>query len=1711
MKKTLLIFFVFLSISCFAQFSKTHYIPPLSNSDSQEPQGQYLYISSPSLTAINFKIFNLGGPILDGTVSRDNPYVLKIGTGFDTQLLISKNNVSSVMNNKGYIIEAEDLVYVTVRLTSTPLNYQAGGLVSKGLAALGTQFRIGAFINTGVPQTNNNHYTFATILATENNTTIAFNDIKSGVSLINNASVGNLPNSITLNRGDSYAIAVEGPNNANRDGLIGASITSSKPIAVNCGSFAGTNGTNGGNLDLGFDQIVSAERTGTEYIFIKGNGIDATERPLIVANENNTDVFLNGSTVSLINLKAGDYIALDGTQFSSDGNLYVRTSKNVFAYQGIGGTSNQANQNMHFVPPLSCETPKIINNIPYINEVGNNTDFTGTVCIVTETDASLDFIINGISYSLATLPSNILVNGPLNVTGNMNFKTYTFKGLTGNISIFSTKQVYLSYFGSSGAATYGGFYSGFTFKPEVAFQPMDTRQSNCIPNIELKVNTLTAFDTFQWYFNNEQISAANSSNYFPVQPGYYYVSASISECGTTLTSDKIPVSECPSNLDNDLANDNIDVDYDNDGILNCTESYGNLAINSQNPATGVVSIGSYSNNFTETVVTSSPAAPTPFIGNTDGSFVTEVLEGKGYSVAYNVNFSQPININLSYVDTANLTDLLNSNSEFIINSDLNKTVTVLNPTNQLLIDTNYDGIYESGVTQFSSFEIRFRLNGTTPLSAGTGTFKFQSYQTKSLKITHKNLLDSVGNKATFKLTATCIPKDSDSDAIPDQLDLDSDNDGIPDLIEGHKNAKVLLNTDANRDGLDNAFEPGIAPFDTDTDGIPDYLDLDSDNDGIYDLAESGSTSPDSNNDGILDGNTFGTDGLLNSLETSNDNGVLNYTIADTDSDGNKNYADLDSDNDLCNDVIEAGFTDPNFDGLLGNRPITVNANGLVTSGTGYTTPNANYITAAPISITTQPNVAPTCELQNATITLTDNNGNSYQWQIFKGGSWTDIVDDTTYAGVTTNTLSITSVESGMNGTKYRVQLNKTGNTCGLLSSETILKVYALPIVNNVTIIQCDDDLNAKTYFNLTVKNEVISSNYADETFTYYTSLAGANAANPAELIPTPLAFENVNPPMPAPQGLMSVGARVANKITGCYSVAKLTLKVVATNIPVSYNIALPPVCDDFLDIDGNNNANNNKRDGIATFDLSTTKATIEAKLPALTSTDFYNINYYRNQADALSETNVITDIANYRNIGYPNIQNIWVRVDSNIDNACYGLGPFVTLSVEALPFANVISIPRQCDDKQAGIFTFNTSNLETTLLGTNQTFPVTVAYFDAANSPLKDANGVLITSPFPSTFTTTSQTIKALVTNNTAQKCFDQTLITFIVDHKPEAFAIPVIHLTECDDEKDPTDQNGLIDFNTSTIESEILQGQRGMLVTYSLQNGTVLSTLAPTFTTGTQNVLVTVTNPLNPSCPATTTLNFIVNPLPKINLNTNGSENQLVCSNLPTFFVKLDAGIQDGSPTSNYTYIWSKDGTVLSGSGKTAYTLDVNAEGIYTVEVKNSSGCIRTRMIKVTASDIAHLDTIKIIDLVDINSIAVNITGQGQYEYSLDEPYGPFQVSPLFENVPAGIHEVYINDKNGCGIISQTVAVLGLPKYFTPNGDGYNDFWSVKGVNANFNTNSIIFIYDRYGQLITKINTNGEGWDGTFNGNSLPADDYWYTAKLEDGREAKGHFSLKR
>jgi hypothetical protein len=159
------------------------------------------------------------------------------------------------------------------------------------------------------------------------------------------------------------------------------------------------------------------------------------------------------------------------------------------------------------------------------------------------------------------------------------------------------------------------------------------------------------------------------------------------------------------------------------------------------------------------------------------------------------------------------------------------------------------------------------------------------------------------------------PIDSDDDGVVDYLDLDSDNDGLTDALEaGVSDADgdgiVDGFTDANADGHDDAVganPPGIADFDTD--GIANYLDVDSDNDGLTDLLESGGASLDVDGDGRIDRmDDVDGNGLADGLDGT--------PSLDTDNDGAPNYHDLDSDNDGIYDLAEVGGSDVDDDGRV---------------------------------------------------------------------------------------------------------------------------------------------------------------------------------------------------------------------------------------------------------------------------------------------------------------------------------------------------------------------------------------------------------------------------------------------------------------------------------------------------------------------------------------------------------------------------------------------------------------------------------------------------------------------------------------------------------------------------------------------------------------------------------------------------------------------------
>ena len=300
------------------------------------------------------------------------------------------------------------------------------------------------------------------------------------------------------------------------------------------------------------------------------------------------------------------------------------------------------------------------------------------------------------------------------------------------------------------------------------------------------------------------------------------------------------------------------------------------------------------------------------------------------------------------------------------------------------------------------------------------------------------------------------------------------------------------------------------------------------------------------------------------------------------------------------------------------------------------------------------------------------------------------------------------------------------------------------------------------------------------------------------------------------------------------------------------------------------------------------------------------------------------------------------------------------------------------------------------------------------------------------------------------------------------------------------------------------------------LQNNPLIGSLE--FPDNTE-IFVRVSNNTTQNCISVGTFNLIVNPIP---IPQGNEEPILLCVNNPRdnpqlLTVELDAS----TGKSEDSYQWYFNNNLINGATNEKY--NANAEGTYKVEVTRNYGTtnscpgFNSFIVFESSPPIISENDITITDDSVNNTVTISTSnlGIGDYEFSIDNPDFDFQDEPYFDNIKAGIHTIYVKDKNTCGAAAVEISVLGFPKYFTPNNDGSNDAWEISGVNKTFYNSVIIYIYDRFGKLLTQIDLNGNGWNGIYNGEQLPASDYWFTAELIDKkgvtRIRKGHFSLVR
>ena len=374
----------------------------------------------------------------------------------------------------------------------------------------------------------------------------------------------------------------------------------------------------------------------------------------------------------------------------------------------------------------------------------------------------------------------------------------------------------------------------------------------------------------------------------------------------------------------------------------------------------------------------------------------------------------------------------------------------------------------------------------------------------------------------------------------------------------------------------------------------------------------------------------------------------------------------------------------------------------------------------------------------------------------------------------------------------------------------------------------------------------------------------------------------------------------------------------------------------------------------------------------------------------------------------------------------------------------------------------------------------------------KDGAPFSVNNGSNNTFTGLAQgTYRVQVTD----KCIGKTATFTLSNLTGLARAFSTTNFLDC-----RTDLSNTSTFDLTTKKADILGPQSANMynVTFHLsqidaQNGTNV-VANPNFfanTTNPQNIFARVTHKTLTGCYATTNFRLFVGRKPLL-------------ATQPTYIVCDDRSLTLTVEAGYDRYLWS--------TGATTNAISVSAAGDYTVTATNvyaaSDTCSNSLTIKTTLSGRAKTIEIKTQDWTDnTNSIEVIATGNGTYEYSLDDIV--YQQSNVFLNLRPGLYTVYVKDKDECGKVPKTVALLNYPNFFTPNGDSYNDFWKIKF--SSLEPKLYTYIFDRFGKLITGFDVSSIGWDGTMNGQPLPADDYWFVVNREDGRVYKGHFTLKR
>lgn len=677
-----------------------------------------------------------------------------------------------------------------------------------------------------------------------------------------------------------------------------------------------------------------------------------------------------------------------------------------------------------------------------------------------------------------------------------------------------------------------------------------------------------------------------------------------------------------------------------------------------------------------------------------------------------------------------------------------------------------------------------------------------------------------------------------------------------------------------------------------------------------------------------------------------------------------------------------------------------------------------------------------------------------------------------------------------------VRVTNNASLCFAIDSIDLQVTTPLELPTGLSLSQCDTNNDGFANFNLTaVQNALLvnASNPSQYAVHYYHTVAGAQQDLTAERISAPTNFTNLS------AGTSTIGIRVVHLASGCFSTSSLSLQLIP--LPDFSGTSLPDLtrC-----ASGTNTT--------ASFDLTVYESNLLGSIPNLT------VTYHVNHSQAQSGTNPIVNPADFSS----STSTVYVRVvnSSSSNPVCAAILP-LNLIVNPLPVVMSTAITI-CDSNLSGFASFDLQAEIPAILGANQAASLYSVQFFVDSEQQQS----IPTGNYTNTVANL-QVIYVKVTHNTTQ-CF--TIVPFELRVQAGAQATQPSPWLVCD-----TDENndGVASFDLTSLNSIVLNGQNpaDFQVSYHLNaigaaNGSnpiadpanYQNTLSP----NQQTIYIRVKNSLfQTSCIATTTVLLRVEKRLEPTVNSLDGSNT-ICVNYATGVVERTVTLRSSIQGNNYTYTWFLNGNAIAGATSSTYTVDSAAPGIYTVVVENPNsalGCSAEPSpgFEVIQSGPAVLLDYQVSGSFGIQgSITVQVEGYGEYWFQLND--GPMlNNGGYFANVPPGLHTVTVHDLKtenpSCDpIVITDLRIIDYPKFFTPNGDGYNDYWNISALRDQ--PDAYILIYDRYGKLLASIAPNGVGWDGMLNGNPLVATDYWFVVYYSENgvaSEFRAHFSLKR